>query len=599
MPVATDRGEGVSAERPQGRYRLAAAVTLVAVLAVSGAAGSIYGGWRLAESSWSDWFERSRREAVELSASVDGALLQIEVQLKALATLFYGSERVDPGELAEAEQKLLSDGLSVTLSGLAFAVAVEGEDRRIFEAREGVQLSYPGLPELLAPRSFTHFPVALSSRRYPLFSRGVDLAAHPDLRAMALSAVRLGRTVVMSPAFRLDQDWLIGFAIAVPNGSVNGVLFGIMPLDHLLEHTVRWKPDGLVLHLFQYPSSWEDGDGATLIHGPLEAAGNLAATYTHRFTHGEARWALRWDVLPSYNGGVTVLPAWLLAAAGSLLSLLVGLAVSLLLYQNALIRRRVDLRTAELKMALDRAEEASRAKTNFLAVIGHELRTPLNAVIGFADLLEPAQSTPTSRNYIRFVQGGGRHLLRLVNALLEVAQAEQGELVLDDEEVDLRTLIHKAVSLAGSSVGESTAVIDIGLPEALPSIRGDGPRLELVILNLVLNAVRAAGDGGKVTVEALVREDHGIRVTVRDTGPGMAAAQVTASLRLFEQVEGPLNRRHEGLGIGLPLCRHLVRLHGGSLSIDTRPGGGTTVTVDLPPERTLSVTESDVRLRAP
>lgn len=171
--------------------------------------------------------------------------------------------------------------------------------------------------------------------------------------------------------------------------------------------------------------------------------------------------------------------------------------------------------------------------------------------------------------------------------------------MLDDEEVDLRTLIHKAVSLAGSSVGETTAVIDIGLPKALPSIRGDGPRLELVILNLVLNAIRAAGDGGKVTVEALVREDHGIRVTVRDTGPGMAAAQVTASLRLFEQVEGPLNRRHEGLGIGLPLCRHLVRLHGGSLSIDTRPGGGTTVTVDLPTERTLGATESDVRLRAP
>ncbi|MFX4219584.1 MAG: sensor histidine kinase [Thalassobaculum sp.] len=354
-----------------------------------------------------------------------------------------------------------------------------------------------------------------------------------------------------------------------------------------------------MLHLLQYPSSWEDGDGATLIHGPSEVAGDLAATHTHRFTHGEARWVLRWDVLPSYNGGVTVLPARLLAAAGSLLSLLVGLAVSLLLYQNALIRRRVDLRTAELKMALDRAEEASRAKTNFLAVIGHELRTPLNAVIGFADLLEPVQSTPTSRNYIRFVQGGGRHLLRLVKALLEVAQAEQGELVLDDDEVDLRALVHEAVSLAGSSVGETTAVIDIGLPEALPSIRGDGPRLELVILNLVLNAVRAAGDGGKVTVEALVREDHGIRVTVRDTGPGMAEAQVTASLRIFEQVEGPLNRRHEGLGIGLPLCRHLVRLHGGSLSIDTRPGGGTTVTVDLPPERTLIFAESDVRLRAP
>lgn len=599
MPAATDRREEAATDPPTERNSLVGAILSVALLAVVGISGSAFFGFRMAEATKADWVERSRSETVDLSATVDSALLQVEVQLRALAALFYSSDLVEARELAQAEERLPSGGLGVTLSGLAYAVVVDGEDRSAYEDREGERLVFPGRPKLDAPTSFTHFPIVLASGRHPIFTHGSDLAAHPALRSMALSAVRLGETVVMSPAFRIEEDWLIGFAIAVPNGADDGILFGIMSLDHLLEHTVRWKSDGLILRLQQYPSSWEEGTGPFLVHGPQTSRGEAAVTHDYRFTHGEARWALLWDVLPSYKGGVDVMPAFLLAAAGGLLSLLVGLAVGLLVYQNALIRRRVGLRTAELKTALDRAEQASRAKTNFLAVIGHELRTPLNAVIGFSDLLEPQQTTSTSQDYIRFVQSGGRHLLRLVNALIEVAQAEQGELVLDDEEVDPTELIRAAVAAAESSGMDPTVAVDIRVTEGLPTIRCDRERLELVVVNLLLNAVRAAGAGESVTIEALVRDDGGVRLTVNDTGPGMAETQVTASLRLFEQAEGPLNRGHEGLGIGLPLCRHLVKLHGGTLSIDTMPGRGTTVIVDLGPERSLDRAETSLRSRAP
>lgn len=596
MPAATDRTGCGATDMQKERSALAGAILPVALVAAIGIFGSIVFGYRMAEATRADWVERSRNETADLSAAVDNALLQVEVQLRALATLFYSSALVED---AQAEARLASGGLGVALSGLAYAVSIDGDDRRAYEDRKGLRLGVPGRPNADAPASFTHFPIDLASRRHPIFSHGIDVAAHPALRSMALSAVRLGQTVVMSPAFRIEDDWLVGFAIAVPNGADDGILFGIVPLDHLLEHTVRRKQEGLVLRLQQYPSSWEEGSGPILVHGPQKPSEGVAATYDHRFTHGEARWALLWDVLPTYKGGVDVMPAVLLASAGGLLSLLVGLAVGLLVYQNALIRRRVDQRTAELQAALTQAEKANRAKTNFLAVIGHELRTPLNAVIGFSDLLEPVQTTPASKDYVRFVQSGGRHLLRLVSALLEIAQAEQGELVLDEQQVDVPGLVGSAVAAAEASGMDPAVTVDIRMAEGLPAIRCDRGRMELVVVNILLNAAKAAGAGNTVTIEALVRDDGGIRLTVSDTGPGMTETQVTESLRLFEQAEGALSRRHEGLGIGLPLCRHLVTLHDGLLSVETEPGRGMSVIVDLGPERSLSRADAALRPRAP
>ncbi len=583
------REKGDGSDRRWSESVSRGAFVLVLLLTVSGVASSVLGALRLAEYSHRNWLESGRIEALELSTTVDGALLQLEAQLRALATLFYSSDYVEFRELANAEANLPSEGLSVTLSGLAFATILDDSERDSYEDLLGASFSVPGDPDTLSPPSASHFPVILPSVGHPQFHRGADLAAIASLRSMALSAARLDRTVVMSPTFEIDGDRLLAFAVSAPNGGTPGILLGFLHLDDLFERMVRWELPGLSMRLLEYPGSWELDDLPQTVRGVAEPPNEAVLTFDHRFTHGEARWNMQWSLLPSFQGGVDTIPALMLGVGGSMLSLLVGFALCLLIYQNALIRRRVEERTAELSDALDRAEAGNRAKTNFLAVIGHELRTPLNAVIGFSDLLESQQPTDTARSYVRFVQGGGRHLLRLVNALLEVAQAETGELTLEESEIDVKEMLEEAVRSAHAAVMVPGIGISFELAEGLPPVRGDRERLMLVVVNLVLNAIRAAGESGIVSVAAERDPEHGgVRIRVSDSGSGMTDRQVRASLRLFEQVENPMSRSQEGLGIGLPLCRHLVHLHDGSLEIETRPGQGTTVTVDLPAHRSVT-----------
>jgi signal transduction histidine kinase len=565
------------------------AVMLVALLAVGGATAFVSWGGRLAEQAEAAWIDRARHETLELSSSVDNALLQVEAQLRALATLFYSSDRVEARELLEAEIKLPSDGLGVTLGGLAYATLVKDEDRAAFELQSGVMMTVPGAPDRVSGPTFSHFPISLASRQSDLFHLGADLTAKAPLRSMALTAIRHPENVVMSPAFELDGRWAVVFAIAAPNGDDSGLLVGGLELEDLFERTIRWTPKGLVLRIEQAASSWEIGSVPSTIHGTAAAPAGTVKTFVHRFTHGEARWAMHWHLLPAYQGGVDAVPAWLAGVGGSMLCILIGCALCLLLYQNALIRRRVLDRTAELSEALVAAEQANKSKTNFLAVVGHELRTPLNAVIGFSELLEPLQPNQTARDYVRFVRSGGRHLLKLVIDLLDVAHAEAGELTLNEAPLNLADLIEEVVAEARPAVEQAAIGLTLELEDGLPWVRADAERMRLIALNLLLNALRAAADRGHVTIRAQKRPgDGGVAFSMMDTGPGMTESQVTASLKLFEQIDGPMSRRHEGLGIGLPLCRHLVDLHGGTLTIVTGPGRGTTVTVDLPATRTLT-----------
>lgn len=565
------------------------AFILVLLLALFGVTASILGALRVAAYENQSWVDRGRLEALDLSAAIDGALLQVEAQLRALSTLFHSSSYVDARELANAEANLPSEGLSITLTGLAFATVLDDSERRRYEDEKGIGLSVPGHPDQPAPLAASHFPVTLASSGHPQFHPGADLAAIAPLRSMALSAARLHRSVVMSPTFQIGNDRLIAFAVPASNGAEPGILLGILDVDELFERMIRWEIPGLTMRLLEFPGSWELDGAPQTVRGVAELPNEAVATFDHRFTHGEARWNVQWSLLPSFDGGIDTVPALMLGVGGSMLSLLIGLALCLLIYQNTLIRGRVAERTAELSDALTRAEVGNRAKTNFLAVIGHELRTPLNAVIGFADLLEGQQSTEATRGYVQFVQGGGRHLLRLVNALLEVAEAESGGLSLEETDFDVKALVDEAVRSVDAAAMAPGVAFSFDLADDPSHIRGDRERLLLVVVNLVLNAIRAVGERGRVSVGARRRpEDGGVQLTVSDTGRGMTEQELQASLRLFEQVENPMNRRHEGLGIGLPLCRHLVHLHGGALTIDTKPGQGTTVTVDLPAERSVA-----------
>jgi signal transduction histidine kinase len=243
---------------------------------------------------------------------------------------------------------------------------------------------------------------------------------------------------------------------------------------------------------------------------------------------------------------------------------------------------------ADLRRAKDEAELASRSKTEFLANMSHELRTPLNAVIGFADILMGQIFGPLGDaryvDYARDIRDSGLHLLNLINDVLDVSKVEFGKVELAEEIVDATTVIQSCVRLMRDRAETAGLKLVADLPADLPALRADSRRLKQILLNLLSNAVKFTPSGGRVSIEASCGPD-GFRVSVEDTGIGIAPADLDKALRPFGQIDSRLARKYQGTGLGLPLARSMAELHGGRLELLSAPGQGTAAIVWLPPDR--------------
>jgi PAS domain S-box-containing protein len=234
------------------------------------------------------------------------------------------------------------------------------------------------------------------------------------------------------------------------------------------------------------------------------------------------------------------------------------------------------------------AEAANLAKSQFLANMSHELRTPLNAILGFSEVLEngiagPLQSRQTE--YVGLIRQSGEHLLHVINEILDLARIDAGKLELHEEVIDPRRLIDGCVSLVMDRAKAGLLRLSVEIEEDVPRLFADWTRLTEILLNLLTNAIKFTELGGSVTVSVECAVAGGVRFRVQDTGTGMTASEIEIALELFGQVDAGLARRHEGTGLGLPLARKLAELHGGSLTIESEKGHGTTVTVILPATR--------------
>lgn len=246
---------------------------------------------------------------------------------------------------------------------------------------------------------------------------------------------------------------------------------------------------------------------------------------------------------------------------------------------------------ASLRLARDSAEEASRMKSQFLANMSHELRTPLNAILGFSQLLESGVAGPLSENaqsYLGYIGSSGTHLLSIIEDVLDLSRFEAGYLTLDEQEVDLSETIASAVERVRCTAVDRGITIQADLGTAAYRMRGDSFRLKQIVTNLLSNAVKFSLRDGRVLVELAQAPSGEMELRVIDHGIGMHQENVPIALEPFMQIEGGLNRRFEGCGIGLPLTRSLVQLHQGSLTIDSAPRKGTSVCVRFPAERILS-----------
>jgi PAS domain S-box-containing protein len=246
-------------------------------------------------------------------------------------------------------------------------------------------------------------------------------------------------------------------------------------------------------------------------------------------------------------------------------------------------------RETALLEAKNAAEEANRTKSEFLAQMSHELRTPLNAIIGFSEIMQREAlgpiGTPQYRDYVNDIATSAAHLSQMINDVLDVAKLEAGKFQIYEDVVRPADLVERALRIVtpradsgGVALRHAAAVDDV-------SLIADGQKLLQVLLNLLSNAIKFTPAGGRVSLSAGLDGDRGFRLSVSDTGIGMSPEDQQVALSPFGQVDSSLARRYEGTGLGLPLSKALVDLHGGRLEIDSAPEDGTTVHVVLPGAR--------------
>jgi signal transduction histidine kinase len=341
----------------------------------------------------------------------------------------------------------------------------------------------------------------------------------------------------------------------------------------------------------------------------MAAAGLLAlAICGHHFT---AMSAVTLEPDPAVPMPTAVVaPEWIAIAVASVTMLILGLSFAgtiidqVLANRNAReaerLRRHVaeleetkrdlEVKTAEVTLALEAAAAGSQAKSQFLAAMSHELRTPLNAIIGFSELLKREMFGPLGdgryRDYAKNIYDSGNHLLGLINDVLDFSKLEAGRFELQDDTVDLARTIADTVGIIGHQVEHSGLRLTVEVAQPLPLVRADDRRLRQILLNLIANSIKFTPEGGEVRISASA-DIQGVTLAVADTGIGMSAEDIPTALDRFGQIDSRLSRKYDGTGLGLPLSKRLAELHGGSLEITSAIGAGTTVTVRLPRERII------------
>ncbi len=259
---------------------------------------------------------------------------------------------------------------------------------------------------------------------------------------------------------------------------------------------------------------------------------------------------------------------------------------SIAIYQDITARAKSE---RALRAAKEEAEMASRSKSEFLANVSHELRTPLNAIIGFSEIIktelfgpiEPAQYG----EYAGDIHDSGRHLLSLINDILDLSKVEAGKFEMVESDIDIAEAVEATIRLVRDRANQGQVRIINGLPPDLPILVADLRAVKQILLNLLSNAVKFTKAGGTVTVGMGIVTGGPLEITVTDTGIGMSQQDVAVALTPFGQIASAFTRCIEGTGLGLPLSARLVSAHGGSLDIKSERGAGTCVMVRFPAAR--------------
>ena len=264
---------------------------------------------------------------------------------------------------------------------------------------------------------------------------------------------------------------------------------------------------------------------------------------------------------------------------------------------NESLELKVAERTRALDAAKERAEAADRVKSAFLATMSHELRTPLNSILGFTGIVLKEMAGPLTSEQskqLTMVQGSARHLLSLINDVLDISKIEAGQLAIHCSPFDLHASIARVTGSILPLAEKKGLTLSVVEPGVLPAMSSDQRRLEQVLLNLLNNAIKFTERGGITLAVQLIDDfapsgsgpgERALLLQISDTGIGMRPEDLSSLFQPFRQIDSGLQRQHEGTGLGLAICHRLVSLMGGTITVESTPGQGSTFSATLPMER--------------
>jgi signal transduction histidine kinase/ActR/RegA family two-component response regulator len=292
----------------------------------------------------------------------------------------------------------------------------------------------------------------------------------------------------------------------------------------------------------------------------------------------------------------TLVIVWFAIALTAVVLLILGLGIVGNLVDQHI--QNIEAAKRDLEATLALAEAANQAKSEFVATVSHELRTPLNAVIGFSELMVKEVfgqlGHPSYKDYAKDIHESGSHLLQVINDILDISKAEAGNLTLNESDVNCGELINASCRLFRPRLRKSELALDLSVPDRLPTLRADARMVKQIVLNLLGNAVKFTPAGGSIRVEASADAQTGLVIIIRDTGVGIAKADLARVRQPFVQGDNSRSRRHEGTGLGLSIVERMVRQHGGSFELESEEAKGTMARVLFPATR-LVWSEADQR----
>lgn len=398
-------------------------------------------------------------------------------------------------------------------------------------------------------------------------------------------------------------------------GSLKGFMLGLIDPAAIVDRTVDLYTTPAWLDIYLYNESTRPLD-ATLLHyrpSPMRRSQSWPVSFgeVKRGRHmvvdhavGGNNWSIVVTPVPGRINFETSVTPYGVGAFGIVLTMILAGYFVTLRNRRRMIEEKVAERTTKLsaanqslasevqerrrvaralRKAKEEAEVANHAKSGFLAMISHELRTPLNAIIGFSEVLSEQMFGPLGHNnysdYANDIRSSGRHLLGLINNILDLTKVEANEFNLRRQDMDIAETIDEVLRLFDEQAHTAAQSIELDLEKPLPIVRADPGAIRQILINLVSNALKFTPEGGSVQVSVKLEKEGGLKISVSDSGIGIEKKHLDGIFQPFSQVDSSLARKYEGTGLGLPLTKSLVQLHGGTIAIESVPGHGTSVHV--------------------